>query len=318
MMESARARGTPDTVAAMTLVWLPDDDWAENLELPPGLDVEVWRSGQEVPASVSQVAFYVPEYMGPASTLAVMPQMSSLQVVQTLTAGVDDVLAAIPDDVTLCNAAGVHDASTAELAVGLAIASLRGFPGFVRAQDEAAWLHGRHDALADRRVVLLGAGSVGSAIARRLAHFEIDLQVVARTARKDVHGIDELTALLPTADVVILAVPYGPATHHLVDQRFLAALPDDALLVNVARGAVVDTDALVAELVTGRLRAALDVTDPEPLPPEHPLWRAPNVLITPHVGGDTSAFLPRAWRLLQAQLDRFAVGEPLANVVPRA
>jgi len=113
-------------------------------------------------------------------------------------------------------------------------------------------------------------------------------------------------------------VPYGPATHHLVDQRFLAALPDGALLVNVARGAVVDTDALVAELVAGRLRAALDVTDPEPLPPEHPLWRAPNVLITPHVGGDTSAFLPRAWRLLQAQLDRFAVGEPLANLVPRA
>ena len=317
MMKPPRARGAPDTVTFMTLVWLPEDDWAENLHVPPGLDVEVWRSGQQLPASVGEVAYYVPEYMGPASTLDVMTSMSSLRVVQTLTAGVDDVLAVTPDGVTLCNAAGVHDASTAELAVGLTIASLRGFPGFVRAQDEGAWLHGRHDALADRRVVVLGAGSVGSAIAARLAPFEVDLQVVARTARDGVHGLGELPSLLSTADVVVLAVPYGPETHHLVEAQFLAALPDGALLVNVARGAVVDTDALIAELQAGRLRAALDVTDPEPLPPEHPLWSAPNVLITPHVGGDTSAFLPRAWRLLQAQLDRFAAGQPLANVVSK-
>ncbi|MEO8108051.1 MAG: 2-hydroxyacid dehydrogenase [Actinomycetes bacterium] len=299
----------------MTLVWLPDDDWAQNLEVPSGLDVEVWRSGQDIPRSVAEVAFYVPEYMGPASILDVMSTMSSLRVVQTLTAGVDDVLTAIPHQVTLCNAAGVHDASTAELAVALAICSLRGIPGFIRAQDQGVWLHGRHDALADRRVVLLGAGSVGSAIAARLAPFEVDLQVVARTPREGVRGIDELPALLPTADVVILAIPYGPDTQHLVDAAFLAALPDAALVVNVARGAVVDTVALVAELNAGRLRAALDVTDPEPLPPGHPLWGAPNVIITPHVGGDTSAFLPRAWKLLQAQLDRFAVGAQLANVV---
>jgi phosphoglycerate dehydrogenase-like enzyme len=316
-MESRRGSGTADTVSDMTLVWLPEDDWAENLDVPPELDVEVWRSGQQLPASVGEVAFYVPEYMGPAGTLDVMTTMSSLRVVQTLTAGVDDVLAVIPDGVTLCNAAGVHDASTAELAVGLTIANLRGFPGFLRAQDEGTWLHGRHDALADRRVVVLGAGSVGSAIAARLAPFEIDLQVVARTARAGVHGLDELPSLLLSADVVILAVPYGPDTHHLVDAEFLAALPDAALVVNVARGAVVDTDALLAELQAGRLRAALDVTDPEPLPRGHPLWRAPNVLITPHVGGDTSAFLPRAWRLLQEQLDRFAAGQPLANAVSK-
>jgi len=316
-MESRRGSGTADTVSDMTLVWLPEDDWAENLDVPPELDVEVWRSGQQLPASVGEVAFYVPEYMGPAGTLDVMTTMSSLRVVQTLTAGVDDVLAVIPDGVTLCNAAGVHDASTAELAVGLTIANLRGFPGFLRAQDEGTWLHGRHDALADRRVVVLGAGSVGSAIAARLAPFEIDLQVVARTARAGVHGLDELPSLLLSADVVILAVPYGPDTHHLVDAEFLAALPDAALVVNVARGAVVDTDALLAELQAGRLRAALDVTDPEPLPRGHPLWRAPNILITPHVGGDTSAFLPRAWRLLQEQLDRFAAGQPLANAVSK-
>ncbi len=315
MMGPPVERGTTATVATMTLVWLPDDDWSEHLNVPPGLNVEVWRSGQPLPGSVGDVAFYVPEYMGPDQTLEVMDAMASLKVVQTLTAGVDDVLAHLRAGVTLCNAAGVHDASTAELAVGLAIASLRGFPGFLRAQDEGTWLHARHDALADRRVLLLGAGSVGSAIVARLAPFEVDLRVVARTAREGVHGIDELSELLPTADVVILAIPYDPATHHLVDEAFLAALPDGALVVNVARGPVVDTDALVAELTSGRLRAALDVTDPEPLPADHRLWTSPNVVITPHVGGDTSAFLPRAWRLLQQQLDRFAAGEELANVV---
>jgi phosphoglycerate dehydrogenase-like enzyme len=314
-MESRRGWGTTDTVAIMTLVWLPDDDWPENLDVPPQLRVDVWRSGQPVPDTVRDVTFYVPEYMGPASALEILAQMPSLRVVQTLTAGVDDVLAHLPDGVTLCNAAGVHDASTAELAVGLAIAELRGFPGFVRAQDQGAWLHARHDALADRRVVLLGAGSVGSAIADRLRPFEVDLTVVARNARDGVRRVSDLPLLLPTADIVILAVPYSTDTHHLVDAPFLAALPDGALVVNVARGPVVDTDALLAELTAGRLRAALDVTDPEPLPEGHPLWTAPNVLITPHVGGDTSAFLPRAWRLLQSQLDRLAAGQPLDNVV---
>jgi phosphoglycerate dehydrogenase-like enzyme len=315
MMDLPDKWGATATVAAMTLVWLPEDDWAEHLVVPPELTVEVWRGGLDVPASAPDVAFYVPEYMGPESTLEVMRALPALQVVQTLTAGVDDVLAHLPDGVMLCNAAGVHDASTAELAVGLAIAALRGLPGFVRAQDQGAWLHARHDALADRRVVLLGAGSVGLAIAERLAPFEVDLRLVASRAREGVHGVDELSTLLPTTDVVILAVPYGPDTHHLVDTSFLAALPDGALVVNVARGPVVDTHALLVELVSGRLRAALDVTDPEPLPADHPLWRAPNVLITPHVGGDTSAFLPRAWRLLQQQLDRFAADEPLANVI---
>jgi phosphoglycerate dehydrogenase-like enzyme len=297
----------------MTVVWLPEDDWLEQLAVPPGLTVDIWRSGLEIPSS--DVAFYVPEYMGPASTLEILRDLPSLQVVQTLTAGVDDVLQHLPSGVQLCNASGVHDASTAELAVGLTLASLRGFPGFIRAQEEGAWLHARHDALADRRVLLVGAGSVGRAIAERLRPFEVDLTMVASRSRDGVRGVGDLPDLLPDADVVVLAVPYLPSTHHLVDAEFLAALPDGALLVNVARGAVVHTDALLAELESGRLRAALDVTDPEPLPSEHPLWRAPNVLISPHVGGDTSAFLPRARRLVQSQLERFAAGAELENVV---
>jgi phosphoglycerate dehydrogenase-like enzyme len=302
-------------IAKQTLVWLPEDDWRQRLVVPSGITVEVWRSGMPVGPSASEVEFYVPEYMGPPSVLEVMPQLPSLRVVQTLTAGYDDVLPLLPDGVTLCNATGVHDASTAELAVGLTIASLRGFVGFVRAQEEQTWLHARHDALADRRVLVLGAGAVGSAIAKRLEPFEVEITMVGRTERPGVRSVDDLGALLPGADVVILAVPYGPATHHMADEAFLQALPDAALLVNVSRGAVVDTDALLHELQDGRLRAALDVTDPEPLPEGHPLWQAPNVLISPHVGGDTSAFLPRAWRLLQRQVDAYARGERLSNVV---
>lgn len=302
-------------MAGVALVWLPEDDWQDHLTAPPGLDIEVWRSGMPVPGSIVDVEFYVPEYMGPESVIDIVSEMPSLRVIQTLTAGYDDVLARLPSRVTLCNAAGVHDASTAELAVGLTIASLRGFVGFVRAQDQGTWLHARHDSLADRRIVLLGVGSVGSAIADRLEPFEVDLTRVGRTARAGVRGVNELPALLPAADVVILAVPYSDSTHHLVDENFLAALPDAALLVNVSRGAVVKTPALLAELESGRLRAALDVTDPEPIPADHPLWRAPNVLISPHVGGDTTAFLPRAWQLLRRQLDAYASDQPLRNVV---
>lgn len=302
----------------VTLVWLPEDDWQRQLAVPPGLTVAVWRSGLPQPTDIADVEFYVPEYMGPTTVLEAMTQMSTLRVVQTLTAGFDHVLPHLPLGVTLCNAAGVHDASTAELAVGLIIASLRGFPGFVRAQDHGAWLHARHDSLADRRVLLLGVGAVGSAIARRLAPFEVELTPVGRTARAGVRGVDELPALLPEAEVVVLAVPYTERTHRMVDRSFLAHMRDGALLVNVSRGPVVDTEALVTELQSGRLRAALDVTDPEPLPADHALWQAPNVLISPHVGGDTTAFLPRAWRLIQRQLDAFAAGDGLTNVVSAA
>jgi phosphoglycerate dehydrogenase-like enzyme len=268
-----------------------------------------------LPKSFSDVEFYVPEYLGPESVVEVISQLPRLRVVQLLTAGYDQALPHIGEGVTLCNAAGVHDASTAELAVGLCIATLRGFSEFSRAQAQGLWVHRRHEALADKRVLLLGFGPVGQAIAARLEPFDVQLTVVAQSARPGVLGIAELPRLLPEADVVVLAVPLTPATRGMVDRQFLESLQDGALLVNVSRGLVIDTEALVPELQSGRLRAALDVTDPEPLPTDHPLWTLPNVLITPHVGGDTSAFAPRAKQLLQAQLDRFAAGDSLANVV---
>lgn len=261
------------------------------------------------------VVFYVPRYMGPPEDLALMSSMPNLQVVQLLTAGYDNALRFLPAGVTLCNAGGVHDASTAELAVGLVIASLRGLDDFARAMPEGRWIYARREALADKRVLVVGAGGIGTAIRARLEPFEADVVLVGRTARAGVHAAAELPHLLPVADVVIVAVPLTEDTYRMVGTEFLAHMADGALLVNVARGSVVDTEALTQQVATGRIRAALDVTEPEPLPPDHPLWALPGVLISPHVGGNTSAFLPRARRLVADQLRRFAAGEPLASVV---
>lgn len=284
--------------------------------------VVVWDGGP-LPADdvLDRVGmFVVPYTFEPWALDPLRRGLPALRVVQSLTAGVEHVAAAVPAGVALCNARGVHDASTAELAVGLTIAALRHVDDAVLARAEQRWAHARHRALADRRVLVVGWGSIGRAVGRRLAPFECEVVPVAGTARRDpdgtvVHGVDELPGLLPTADVVVLVVPLTEATHHLVDAAFLAALPDGAVVVNVARGAVVDTGALVAELATGRLRAAVDVTDPEPPPPGHPLWTVPGLLMTPHVGGNTSAFEPRARRLVADQVRRFAAGEPLENVV---
>ncbi|OKK10492.1 dihydrofolate reductase [Streptomyces sp. CB02488] len=304
-------------------VWLPIE--ADGIEgLPEGLNYRFWNGGQDYPADPAHCAFYVVPYMkGPKVAVRPLAGMSSVRVVQTLSAGIDHVepgLGLLPAGVRLCNAKGVHEASTAELTLALILASLRGFPGFVHGQDNEEWRSGFYPALADKSVLIVGYGSIGSAIEDRLAPFECArVARVARsartTARGPVHTLDDLPALLPEADIVILSTPLNPSTQGLVGADFLAAMRDGALLVNVARGGVVDTKALLSELESGRLHAALDVTDPEPLPSGHPLWHAPNVLITPHVGGSTSAFLPRAKRLIAGQLSRFAAGEPVHNVV---
>ncbi|PBC61050.1 dihydrofolate reductase [Streptomyces sp. Tue6028] len=304
-------------------VWLPIR--ADEIEgLPDGLNYRFWDGGQDFPADPAVCAFYVVPYMKPpAVSQRPMPGMTSVQVVQTLSAGVDHVLPSLGHlrpGVQLCNARGVHEASTAELTLALILASLRGIPDFVRAQDKGEWRSGFRPALADKSVLIVGYGSIGAAIEDRLAPFEVAR--VARVARSErtmarglVHPLTELPSLLPEADVVVLSTPLTKDTRGLVDAEFLSRMKDGALLVNVARGPVVDTKALLAELESGRLTAALDVTDPEPLPQGHPLWHAPGVLISPHVGGPTSAFMPRAKRLLADQLNRFVNREPLRNVV---
>jgi phosphoglycerate dehydrogenase-like enzyme len=293
--------------------------WPDHREVAPSIsdvaDVLVWTGDGALPEGVESTQFFVPQYMGPPSSLAVMDQMPHLEVVQALTTGVDNVWEHLPAGVTLCSARGVHDDSTAELVVGLAIASLRRIDTFARAQASGEWLAGRYESLADKTVLIIGYGSVGKALERRLIPFETTVVPVARTARNGVHGFDEIPALLATADVVVLLCPLTDQTRGMVDAQFLRRMKDGALLVNASRGQVVVTDDLVEALATGRITAALDVTDPEPLPADHPLWRSPGVLISPHVGGNTSAFLPRARRLVAAQVAAFAAKEPLANVM---
>ncbi|MGW2648255.1 2-hydroxyacid dehydrogenase [Streptomyces sp. NPDC001393] len=308
-------------------VWLPIAP--EEIEgLPEGLRYLFWDGGedgdQDFPGDPADCVLYVVPYMK-RWPVKVRPleHLTNVRVIQTLTAGVDDVtarLSVIRPGVRLCNARGVHEASTAELALALTLASLRGIPGFVRAQQQERWQSAFHPSLADRSVLIVGYGAIGEAIEDRLAPFELArVARVARskrtTARGPVHPLTELPSLLPHADVVILSTPLTEETRGLVDAEFLGRMKDGALLVNVARGPVVDTKALLAELDSGRITAALDVTDPEPLPPGHPLWQAPGVLISPHVGGPSSAFLPRAKRLLVDQLTRYVNHEPLRNVI---
>jgi phosphoglycerate dehydrogenase-like enzyme len=235
------------------------------------------------------------------------------RLVQAQYLGYDGVAEALPPGHVYANARGVHETSTAELALALLLAAQRGLPDFIRGGGPA-W----YPSLADRRVLVLGQGGVGRAIEERLAPFEVDLVRVARTAREGVHGIAELPQLLPGCEVVVVGVPLTAETERLVDADFLAALPDGAVVVNVARGRVADTEAVLREARSGRLRFALDVTEPEPLPPGHELRRLPNVLISPHAGGMSSAMLPRVARLVRRQIELLLTGAEPVNVVLRS
>ena len=281
------------------LVWLPFEP--DLLGDPPeGLRYETAvPRDDDLPDSVGEVEFYVPDYQVGPGQGRVLERMPRLRVVQTLTAGVDHIRDEMPDGVLLCNGRGIHNASTAELALTLTLASLRGVPGFVRDQDAGRWNQGWRTSLADRTVLIVGYGDIGRDIEKRLVPFEVDVLRVARTAREGVHTLDDLPDLLPRADVVILVIPGTSETKGLVDSGFLGRMRHGALLVNVGRGPLVVTDDLVAALEAGTVRAALDVTDPEPLPEDHPLWSAPGVLVTPHVGGATPAMWPRAYRLVR-------------------
>jgi phosphoglycerate dehydrogenase-like enzyme len=272
-------------------------------ELPPGGEAglaQVW-----VPGGGNAI---------PEGFFAAPPR---LRLVQLLTAGAERFVDRLPEGVVLCNARGAHTPATAEWAVTAALAAQRGIPFFVREQEAGRWTPRTEHSMFGARVVIVGAGDIGRAIGRMLAGFDVEPTYVARTARDGVHAIAELPALLPEADVVIVVVPVTPETTGMVDAAFLAAMKDDALLVNAARGVVVDTDALLVELTRGRLRAALDVTDPEPLPPGHPLWAAPNLLLTPHVAGAVPEANARAAAAVTDQLARVLDGKPLVNVVDR-
>jgi phosphoglycerate dehydrogenase-like enzyme len=265
---------------------------------------------------LGDVTFYCLPYMGGADAVALMAAMPRLEVVQSLSSGTDDVLDAVPPQAILCNGRGLgHEEGTAELAALLILASLRRLPDFVRQQGQRSWRHVRADSLDGKRVLVVGHGAIGAAVEERLAPFGARFSRVSRTARDGVAALPQLRELAAAADIMLVCIALTPQTRGLIDAAVLAALPDGALVVNVARGPVIDPAALARELEAGRLRAALDVTDPEPLPSDRPEWGLPNVLITPHVGGDTTAFADRCARFVADQAARHAAGQPLLNVV---
>lgn len=259
---------------------------------------------------------------------SLIPALTSLRVIQSLNSGVDWLLPTLPATVEVYNASGVHDAAVAEWIVAVLLSMRRRLPDLREAQQRGEWIAntndpttngappiGPIDTLEGGNVLIVGFGSIGRALATRLSPFGIRVQGVARRARPDALTLDALPDLLPSADAVVLLVPLSEATERLVDSNFLARMKPGAILINAARGRLVDTEALIQALHQGNLYAALDVTDPEPLPSGHPLWQAPNLLITPHVAGAVASWKARAYRFTREQLLRYVNGQPLLNRV---
>jgi phosphoglycerate dehydrogenase-like enzyme len=300
----------------MIRVWLPEPDAASLMGgLPDGLVADVWTGDEQLPDSAGEVEVVVLPFGLPPSRMPVLAKLPRLRLIQLMSAGAEHVIPFVPPGVTLCNARGVHDPAVAEWVLAVILAQVRQLPRFLAAQQAGTWAPVRSEPLTGQTVLIVGYGSIGETVERMLAPFGVTVERIARRARPGVLSMDDLPAVLPDADVVILLVPATPATANLVDAGFLAQMHDHALLVNAARGPVVDTGALLAELRSGRLRAALDVTEPEPLPDGHPLWSAPGLLLTPHVAGALSTTRSRVMTVMADQLARYAAGEPLLNIV---
>ena len=296
-------------------VWVADR--VERVQLgpvPDGVEVTVVEPGGALPDGVEEVEFLIPADAS-RELLEAIAAMKSLRVIQTISAGVDWILPWVPEGTTLCSARGARDVAVAELVVAVILADVKRLATFRDQQLRGEWSELELDEVAGRRALIVGYGSIGAAVESRLVALGVAVERLARSTRPGVHADDALEELLGDADFVVVLVPLTPQTHGMFDRRLIAAMKPGALLVNAARGPVVDTAALLEALESERIRAALDVTDPEPLPPDHPLWRAPGVLITPHLAGDTHEAARRAYHLVAEQLRRYGRGEPLRNVV---
>ncbi len=281
----------------------------------PGVTAEQYDVESALPPLAATAQVLVPPFLATAEVVALIERLPELRLVQLLTAGAENWVGKLPARVALADCRGAHGGATAEWIVAVLLACYRHLPEFVRAQDEGRWDYHQTEELAGKRVLVVGAGDVAEHTVRRLKPFGVTTTLVGRRARVGVHGIDEVRDLLSEHDACVVVVPLTDETRGFVDAAFLAAMPDGALLVNAARGPVADTDALTAELTSGRLRAAIDVTDPEPLPEGHPLWRAPGLLLTPHVGGSVPRSTERAFAVAAEQIAAFARGERPPNLV---
>ena len=299
------------------VLWVPPGIAPQHRALmPPEATVREIPVEADLPESLGRADMLVP-HVSRRRLREVLPRLEGLQVIQTLSAGVDYFDGLIPDGVLLCDAGGVHDVGVSEWVLAAILTVQRELPLYVRQQEQARWQSAPALAgeLCDSRVLIVGHGSIGRAVEQRLRGFGAVVTGVARRSRDGVHGIDELGELLPGADVVVVLLPLTVETRGMVGAAFIEQMKPGALLVNAGRGAVADTAAITEAVLAGRIRAALDVVDPEPLPAEHPLWSAPGALVTPHVAGTSARFIDRGWALVADQLRRYLAGEPLVNVV---
>jgi phosphoglycerate dehydrogenase-like enzyme len=288
--------------------------WSQwpDLKTPPGFSILSDNLTNASEEYLKQIDVYVPRYLGTHANLRPIGKLPNVHFVQLPMAGFDAALPYMRKGMKLSNAAGVHNDSTAELALALTLASLRGFPKFIRDQQIGKWDHTREQSLSDKTVGIIGYGSIGKSLEKLLSNFPVTIRRFALSSRENVISISNLDLHLPDLDVIILLIPLSNSSQHMFNEGRFAKMKPGALLVNVARGPIVDSEALLDALKSGRIHAALDVTDPEPLPDSHPLWKEPNCFIVPHVGGDSSAFEPRARRLVEEQLCRLYQGlEPM-------
>jgi phosphoglycerate dehydrogenase-like enzyme len=303
-------------VSAVTItVLVPDDRGMAALAEIDGVHPVRYTPGEAVPEEGKAAEVLVPGFLSSVGVDELLTGLPELRLVQLLTAGAETWLPKLPGGVRLSTGRGAHGGSTAEWVMTALLTIYREFIGFEDDRRARSWNQHRTDTLQDKRVLIVGAGDLGNEMRRRLDAFDASATLVGMRARDGVHGVDELPGLLGDYDAVVLMVPLTNATTGMVDADFLARMRDDAILVNAARGPVVRTDALLAELQSGRLRAALDVTDPEPLPEDHPLWNAPGLLLTPHVGGSCTGLEKRAWRVATTEIARYVGGEELHNEV---
>ena len=298
-------------------VWLPEAESAALLSgLPDGFTADVWDGGERLPDSADEVEVVVlPPFGVPEEGMTALAKLPRLRLIQLMSAGAEKAIPFVPPGVTLASARGAPSPSVAEWVVAVALAQARQLPRFMAGQRAGHWDPVSSESLAGQTALIVGYGSIGAAVEALLVPFGVTVERIDHRPREGVSGLDSLPAALARADIVIVLVPMTPATRGMVDARFLSRMRDHALLVNPARGPIVDTGALLAELRSRRLRAALDVTDPEPLPDGHPLWSAPGLLLTPHIAGATAQSSQRVVALVQEQLARYAAGQPLLNVV---
>jgi phosphoglycerate dehydrogenase-like enzyme len=296
-------------------VLVPDEHALAALAGIEGVRTVRYEVDGELPAEAGEAEVLIPPFLAGKRAVPLLEKLPKLKLVQLLSAGAEVWLGTLPEGVKLSTCRGAHGGSTAEWVVGVLLSFYRHLPYFLDAQREGRWAFQVTDTLQDKRVLIVGAGDLGNQLARRLEPFDVETTIVGRTAREGVRGEEELPGLLGEYDVVVLVVPLTSDTTGMVDAEFLSRMADGAILVNAARGPVVDTDALVAELRTGRIRAALDVTDPEPLPADHPLWSVDGLLLTPHVAGSCTGREKRAYGVAAAEVERFVKGEEPRNLV---